>query len=100
MQDSFGNAHLNKLGEKEAKRLKGRLKKETKKDKDIHVYVSPLTRCRQTILPYLESRYDAASMETMKTKYEEIKTKFHALWKENRLLNYISDASTQKTFEI
>jgi len=100
MQDSYGMAHLNKLGEKEAKRLKGRLKKETKKDKEVHIYISPLTRCRQTIAPYLETRYDAGELLDMLKKYEEVQTTFRALWKENKLLSYMKDISTQKTFEI
>ena len=98
-QDSFGHAVLNKTGEKQAKELKAWLKKSTKKD-IVNIYISPLQRGLLTILPYLESRYTAEEIATIKTKYEQTRTIFKDLRDKNELIAYIKRSDSKKTFEL
>jgi len=51
-------------------------------------------------VPYLETKYNASELEKMQKEYESIQSKFHALAKEKKILSYMKDMSTIKTFEI
>ena len=98
-QDSLGNAVLNDLGQKQAKNLKSRIKKSTKND-SIHIYISPLPRGLFTILPYLESIYTPEEIQTIKTKYEEVRKTFKEIREKKELIAYIKNTESKKTFEL
>ncbi|MCX6825364.1 MAG: class I tRNA ligase family protein [candidate division SR1 bacterium] len=98
--DSLGDGVLSKLGEKQAKSIKTQIKKATKKDKKINIYMSPLKRVLMTLLPYLESSYSKEEIVTLINKHEDITKIFRNLRNKNELITYIKNSNSKKTFEL
>ena len=66
--DSYGKAVLNKIGQKQAKDIAKKIKKQ--KIKDAIIVISPLQRTLQTIVPYLENLIDEKQLSEVIEKYD------------------------------
>lgn len=97
LHDCLWESDLNELWQEEANYLVEYLEKSIFWNDNV-IIISPLKRCRQSILPYLKTVLKPSDLDFVESKYLEIKTKFESVYPD--FLKYISDEKNQKLFEI
>ncbi len=98
--DSYGEWTLTSQGKEQAKILNENLNTELWENKDFVVIVSPLKRTFETIEPFLISTFWENNIWAIKTKYQEVVSKFQEIYNSKKLISYMQDKTTQKLFEI
>lgn len=98
--DSYSKATLSIKGQKQAKVLGKKLKKEIGKKEKFIIVISPLRRTLETIQPLIDKIFTPDDLKKITTQYAEIQKIYQDLRNNNKLQTYFKDTNTQKLFQI
>lgn len=97
--DCRGECGLTDLWKQEAELLKSELNLLIREDDESVIFISPLKRWRETILPYLSSKF-WNEIKNIEKEYLVVQNKFYEIYDSGKFVEYIRDEKSEKRFEI
>ncbi|MCX6823368.1 MAG: class I tRNA ligase family protein, partial [candidate division SR1 bacterium] len=100
LEDSRGNAVLSEEGRAQAINLVTDLQDTLDDLNDVVFILSPLQIDFLTIQPYFEKIFDTATAKKIRDNYYDVVEKYHKLFDEKKLYDYIISSGDKNRFEI